>query len=188
MEDHEIIDLFFERREEALQETVKKYGKRLFLSAMNVLNNKEDAEECVNDALMNAWEAIPPNRPAMFGAFLAKIARNLSINKWKAQNTARRGGGEMEILLDELEYCLPASKLAVPEQAYESQLLTDAINDCLRLMDKTTRVAFVLRYFHGENIQSICTKLNMRQSKAKSLLFRARKKLKAHLEKEGIAL
>ena len=188
MEDSKIIDLFFERNEEALQETMKKHGKRLFLSAMNILNNKEDAEECVNDALLNAWESIPPNRPVMFGAFLAKITRNLSINKWKAQNAARRGGGEVEILLGELEDCVPMSKLGIPEQEYESQLVTNAINDCLRLLDKTARMAFVLRYFHGENIQSICEKLNISQSKAKSLLFRARKKLKIHLEKEGIVL
>jgi len=188
LEDNKIIDMFFERKEDALNETLRKYGKRLFLSAMNILNNREDAEECVNDTLLNAWETIPPNRPEMFGAFLAKISRNLSINKLKAQNAARRGGGEVEILLGELEDCLPASRLGIPEEAYESQFVTNAINDCLCSMDQTARVAFVLRYFHGESIKDICTRFNISESNAKSLLFRARKKLKKHLEKEGVAL
>ena len=188
MEDKEILNLFFERREEALDETRQKYGRRLLFTATNILHNNEDAEECVSDTLFKAWETIPPNRPTMFGAFLAKITRNLSINKWKAQSAARRGGGEMELLLGELEDCIPASKIGLPEEAYESQLVTEAINDCLHEMDQTARVAFVLRYFHGENIKGIAERFNMSESKVKSLLFRARKKLGAHLEKEGVVL
>ena len=147
MDDKDILDLFFERREEALDETRRKYGRRLFFSAMNILHNHQDAEECVSDTLLNAWEAIPPSRPTMFGAFLAKITRNLSLNKWKAQHAERRGGGEVELLLSELEDCVPSSKSHIPEEALESQHITEAINDCLRELDQTARVAFVLRYF-----------------------------------------
>jgi len=188
LEDKEILDLFFERREEALEETRRKYGQRLFRSAMNILQNTQDAEECVNDTLLKAWGAIPPSRPVMFGAFLAKIARNLSVNQWKAASAVRRGGGEVELLLSELEDCVPAAKSGIPEAAYEARLVTEAINHCLDSMDQTARVAFVLRYFHGESICGICERFHMSESKVKSLLFRARKKLGAHLKREGVVL
>jgi len=188
LEDHEILDLFFERREEALRETQTKYGQRLFRTAVNILRNSQDAEECVSDTLHRAWEAIPPSRPLMLGAFLAKIARNLSINKWKAGTAACRGGGEVALLLSELEDCVPAARSGIPEEVYESQLVTLAINSCLGSMEQTVRVAFVLRYFHGESIGDICERFAMSESKVKSLLFRARKKLGEHLQKEGVVL
>ena len=186
MNDQSIIDLYFQREEAAIEETRKKYGQRLYRSAMNVLRNSQDAEECVNDTLLKAWEVIPPSSPTMFGAFLAKIARNLSINKWKAKGAARRGGGETDLMLSELEDCIPASKDSSfsPEEAYEASLLTQAINDFLSSVDQEVRVAFVLRYFHGESIRNICERFNMSESKVKSMLFRARKNLSVHLEKE----
>ena len=186
LDDNEILDLFFERQEEAIDKTKLKYGQRLLRSAMNILHNTQDAEECVNDTLLKAWNTIPPTRPTMFGAFLAKISRNLAINKWKAKEAVRRGGGETTLLLGELKDCIPS--LSRPESEYESNLVTQAINDCLNSMEQAARVAFVLRYFHGENIASICARFNMSESKAKSLLFRARKKLKIHLEKEGVLI
>ena len=188
MDDPNIIDLFFARDERALDETKRKYGNRLFRSAMNILRNIQDAEECVSDTLLKAWDVIPPNRPAMLGAFLAKIARNLSINKWKAKSAARRGGGEMDLMLNELEDCIPSAKKNTPEEKYEAQLVNKAINEFLASVEQTARVAFVLRYFHGESIRSICERFNMSESKVKSILFRVRKKLAAHLEKEEIAL
>ena len=188
LEDKDILDLFFARREEALQETQWKYGRRLFRTASNILHNDQDAEECVSDTLYKAWEAIPPSRPTMFGAFLAKIVRNLSLNKWKMQGAARRGGGEVELLLSELEDCVPVTKIGVPEEEFESRLVTEAINSYLNSLSQTMRVAFVLRYFHGESLQAICERFNMSESKVKSMLFRARKNLKKHLEKEGVAL
>ena len=188
MEDNEILDLFFQRREEALDESKQKYGQRLMHSAMNILGSSQDAEECVSDALLKAWEAIPPERPAMFGAYLAKISRNLAINKWKAKGAARRGAGEIPLMLSELEDCLPTAQIGTPESEYESGLVTQAINGCLSSMNKETRVAFVLRYFHGESISEICKRFNMSESKVKSLLFRARKKLRTHLEREGVAV
>jgi len=186
MDDNHIIDLFFARNEDGLIHTKLKYGQRLLRSAMNVLNNHQDAEECVNDTLLNAWNAIPPNRPNMFGAFLAKISRNLAINKWKKSNTSRRGGTDTTVLLGELEDCVPSTQGV--EGQYESKLVTQSINDCLATLDQPARVAFVLRYFHGESMASVCARLNMSESKAKSLLHRTRKKLKEHLEKEGVLI
>lgn len=188
MEDEEIINLFFDRKEQALDETRQKYGRRLFRTSNNLLKNIQDAEECVSDTLLKAWNVIPPSRPNVLGAFLAKIARNLSINKWKAKRAVRRGGGEMDLLFSELEDCISSGKVGVPEQVYESQLVTQNINDFLTSIDQQARVAFVLRYFYGENILDICERCNMSESKVKSLLFRTRKKLKSHLEKEGVAI
>ena len=181
-----IIDMFFDRQESAIDETKRKYGHRLFRTSMNILYSNEDAEEIVNDTLLKAWEVIPPNRPEKFGAFLAKIARNLSINKWEARSAAKRGGGETNLLLSELEECIPSS--GGPEKEYESNLVTEAINSFLCTLDKTARVTFVLRYFHGESIRTICDRFQMNESKIKSILFRTRKKLRLYLEKEGIAV
>jgi len=180
--------MFFARQEGAIDKTKAKYGQRLMRSAMNIVGNCQDAEECVNDTLLKAWTAIPPSRPTIFGAFLAKISRNLAINKWKAKEAMRRGGGETTLMLGELADCVPAAKVGRPENEYEAGLVTEAINNCLNSMEQAARVAFVLRYFHGESIASICARFNMSESKAKSLLFRARKKLKAHLEKEGVVI
>jgi len=186
LEDHDILDLYFNRDEAAITETRGKYGLRMLKVSINILRSKEDADECVNDALLKAWDAIPPTRPERLGAFLAKIARNLSINKWQARGAAKRGGGDAGLILSELEDCIPAP--SGPEQEYESTRVQEAINACLATMDKSTRTAFVLRYFHGESIRGVCQRFGMSESKAKSVLFRARKKLGAYLEKEGISL
>jgi len=181
VDDGKIVELFFERQELAITETKIKYGNRLFRSSLNILYNTEDAEECVNDTLLKAWEAIPPNRPTKLGAFLAKIVRNLSLNKWKSRNTQRRGSGEVSFLLDELEECLPCGNSNNPEQEYESSRIVKAINACLYGMDLQMRMAFVERYFHGDSILDISLRHRISQSKVKSLLFRARKKLRTHL-------
>ena len=188
MRDDDILDLFFQRNEDALSETRKKYGQGLHHTSMNILRSNEDAEECVSDTLFKAWEVIPPTRPTMLGAFLTKIARNIALNRWKASTAVRRGGGEVEQLLAELEDSIPSTALGMPEDEFESNFVMQAINDCLASMNQTMRVIFVLRYFYGESIADICKRSNMSESKVKSLLFRARKKLKIHLEKEGVAL
>jgi len=186
MDDQMILDLYFDRRESALDETKLKYGKRLYLTAMNILHSNEDAEECVNDALLKAWELIPPTRPESLGAYLAKIARNIAINKWEANNALKRGGGEMTLLLSELEDSLPAS--GTTEDTFETAIVTDAINSFLNTLESATRTVFVLRYFHGDSISEISSKFKVSESKIKSVLFRLRKRLKVFLEKEGVTV
>jgi len=186
LEDQEILDLYLNRNEAAITETRAKYGLRLYKIAINILHVHEDAEECVNDALLKAWEAIPPSIPEWLGAYMAKIVRNLSINKWQARGAAKRGGGETSILLGELEDCIPDK--GGPEAEYESNRVQEAINAGLATMDNTARTTFILRYFHGESIKDVCQRFNMSESKVKSILFRARKKLGAYLEKEGVAI
>ena len=184
--DQQIVDLYWERDEQAIVETRQKYGGRMHRVALNILRNGEDAEECVADTMLKAWEAMPPGKPTMLGAFLAKIVRNISINKWKAKNTAKRGGGTVDILLGELSDCLPAR--TGPEEEFEAAQVTRAINDFLEQLDKQVRVIFVVRYFHGESILGIAERFNISESKVKSMLFRTRNKLSAHLEKEGVII
>lgn len=186
LKDHLIIALFFERQEIALLKSQQRYGKRMHKIAKNILHSDEDAEECVNEALLKAWESIPPNRPNLLGAFLVKITRNLALNKWKAKRTEKRGGAEVDLLLGELHDCIPAT--GGTAEAYESTLLIQAINNYLHSIEQTTRVIFILRYFHSESIPSISHRLQMSENNIKSKLFRTRKKLGAYLEKEGITL
>ena len=186
MEDSAILDMFFNRQESGITEARLKYGKRLFRISKNILHSNEDSEECVNDTLLKAWEVIPPNRPTMFGAFLAKISRNLSINRWEAKSAAKRGGGETDLMLSELENCIPSAN--EPEAEYEASLVTAAIDTFLSTLEQQPRVTFVLRYFHGESVRAISERFKVSESKVKSILFRVRKKLGMYLEKEGITI
>jgi len=186
VEDNDILDLYFDRDESAITETRFKYGLRLYKVCINILRVNEDAEEVVSDTLYKAWDVIPPIRPDMLGAFLAKIARNLSINKWQARSAARRGGGEIDLLLSELGDCIPDNNTI--EAEYESARVQDAINAGLDKLDTAARAAFVLRYFHGESIRGVSQRFDMSESKVKSILFRARKKLGAFLKKEGVII
>lgn len=188
MSDDHIIDMFFDRDQNSIEELRKKYENRLTRISMNFLNNKQDAEECVSDTLLKAWQNIPPQRPEILSAYLSKITRNISLNKLKAKNTQKRGSGEYTAVIDELEYAIPTFKSNTPEEIYEANQTTKAINDFLLMVKKNERIVFVLRYFYGESLGDIADRFNYSESKTKSLLFRIRKKLKAYLEKEGVLL
>ncbi|MCL1994703.1 MAG: sigma-70 family RNA polymerase sigma factor [Defluviitaleaceae bacterium] len=188
MNDDEIVKMLFDRTEDSIEELRKKYEQKLFKISMNFLNNKQDAEECVNDAFLKVWNTIPPYRPTVFCAYLYKLVRNISLNRLKAKNAQKRGGGDISIILEELENCVTTTKNNTPEELYESSLTTKAINDFLASLKKTERMTFVLRYFYGDSIQDICQRFDFSESKVKSLLFRLRKRLQVYLEKEGVAL
>ena len=126
MDDLQIIELYFARDEQAIKETDSKYGKLCHSIAYNILNNREDSEECVNDTWLKTWDMIPPTRPQCFRLFLAKIVRNLSFNKYKAKHTDKRGNGEISLILDELEECI-AEKSAV-EEFFLAKELKNTIN------------------------------------------------------------
>jgi len=186
MEDNRIIKLFFARNEAGLDAANQKYGRSLHKVAYNILYNNHDAEECVNDTLMRAWDAIPPKKPEYLGAYLSKITRNMSLKRWKANSAAKRGGGQADIMLSELEQAIPQP--GTVEGAFEYTQTVTAINNYLRDMEASTRIVFVRRYFYGDSIQDICNCFKLSDSKVKSMLFRARKKLKSHLEKEGVSI
>lgn len=186
MNDDRIVDLYWARSESAIGETAKAYGNYCFTIANNILQNSEDSEECVNDTYLNAWNAIPPQRPLILRAFLGKITRNLSINKYRERRALKRGGNEIDLLYGELEDCIPSASDV--EGEYEAKLVIEAINSFLLSLDEEKRVTFVKRYWYADSVGSIATHFQMSESKVKSMLFRIRKALKAHLEKEGVIL
>ena len=189
MDDNQILEYFFERDEAAISETRNKYGGRLFKTAWNILRNAQDAEECVSDALYKTWGAIPPAVPSHLGAYVAKVTRNAALHKYEAARASKRGGGEVNLLISELETELAdctAAGMFRPEETFAAKEITTAINAWLSTLDKVTKAVFVLRYFHGESIKDINERFKLSESKVKSMLFRARKKLGTHLQKEGV--
>lgn len=186
MEDNQIIDLYWKRSDAAIVETSSKYSKYCHYISNNILRNTQDAEECVNDTFLQAWNAIPPNRPDRLSAFLAKITRNLSFNKYKSYSAKKRGGSQAELALAELEECIPSSENV--EQVIDNISLADTINHFLASLPQTNRMVFMRRYWYLSSIKEIGCEFNMKENKVKSILFRERKKLKTLFEKEGIIL
>jgi RNA polymerase sigma factor (sigma-70 family) len=183
--DEQIIALYWERSETAISETAAVYGNYCHKIAMNILSNSEDADECVNDTYARVWNAIPPQRPNKLSAFLGRITRNLALNVWEKRQAEKRGGGQFEIVLSELEEVLSDDDLSV-ERHIEVVSVTEAINSFLFAQTNANRLLFVRRYWHTDNLEEIAADLGMSVSKAKSILFRMRKNLKIHLESEGI--
>lgn len=186
MEDNQIIELYWQRQESAIAETRTKYGRYLSTISMNILKNTEDAEECVSDTYLHTWNSIPPNRPHVLKAYLGAIVRNLSLDCYKKRFAEKRRASRFTVLLSELEECLPSS--ASVEQTMEDKEIATQINAFLRTLSKEKQQIFVRRYFYCEELGEIGKTLGFSQSKIKSALFDTRKKLRMHLEKEGIVL
>ena len=183
MDDTAIIDLYWERSGDAISETAKKYGNFCYSIAYNVLNCREDAEESVNDTYMAAWEQMPPQRPAVLSAFLAKITRNLAISRWRRSTAAKRGGGEIVLALEELNGC--AAEGQNVESIYLYKETIGVFRDFLKMLSKTERSVFLRRYWFLDPIADIARDFGFSQSKVKSMLMRTRNKLRMRLETEG---
>ncbi len=183
MTDEKIIQLYFERNETAIEETDKKYGTYCFQISNNILNCREDSEECVNDTWLKTWESVPPTLPQCLRLFLAKIVRNLSFNKYKAKYAGKRGNGEIALILDELEECIAGSN-DVEEfcMAKELQQALDAF--VCELPERECNV-FVRRYFYSDSIRDISKRYGLSENNLRVILNRTRNKLKVRLEKEG---
>ena len=186
MNDQEIIALYWAKQERAISATAEKYGSYCHTIAYNILYDHFDAEECVNDTYLGAWNSIPPQRPNRLTAFLGKITRNLALNRYKHNKAAKRGGGQVEIALSELENCIPDIKGV--EQIVEEALLVSVINRFLYAQAKTKRNIFVLRYWYLYSIRDIADMYGERESKVKAILFRMRNELKKILEMEEFYL
>lgn len=186
MEDERIIDLYWARQENAIVETDKKYGNYCRSIALHILKSMEDSEECVNDTWMKAWDSMPPKRPDFLSAFLGKITRNISISRYRMNHARKRGSGEVDLLLMELEECLPSAKSV--EEEIEGKETAAAIDRFLYGIDEESRNIFIRRYFFVDSIKEITKRFGISESKVKSQLFRTRNKLRDHLEKEGIVL
>lgn len=181
MEDTKIVELFWNRDEDAINKCSDKYGKWLRTIAYNILLNREDSEECENDTYVRAWNAIPPGRPQVLKAYLGRIVRNLSINRIEERSAKKRGGDNL--LLSELSECIP-SGVSVEAQI-ELKELTDIISAWLMELPKNERIIFVRRYWFGDGVKEIAVDLGGSPNKLSGILFRLRKGLKNRLEKEG---
>ena len=160
VEDEEIIRLYWNRSEDAVTATSEKYGAYCTAIALRIVGLLQDAEECVSDTWMRAWNAIPPERPSRFRLWLGRITRNLSVDRLKGLRAQKRGGGQGELLLSELEQCIPAASHA----------------------------AFILRYYYAEPVAAVAKKLSMNENTAATVLFRMRKALRSYLEREGVSV
>lgn len=179
MEDVEILDLFFDRNEQAIAETKVKYGKLIYSISYRILNNREDAEECENDTYLGAWNAIPPERPKRFSAYLSKLVRNISISRHRINHAEKRGGSQVALSLQELDECLPA-----PLETH-TEHLASALNSFLDTLSKQERMVFVCRYWRCDAVGDIAKQFGFGESKVKMMLLRTREKLRKFLEKEG---
>lgn len=182
MNDNQIINLFFTRNEDAIQQTACKYGARLTGLAANILRNNEDAQECVNDTYLKAWNTIPPTKPEHFYAYLAKICRYFSFGRLDWNNAAKRNA-EVVVLTREMEECIPGSW---QEAAVDSGELSSLLSSFLRGQTQENRMIFVRRYWYGDSVSEIALRYELSQSAVAMRLSRTRNKLASYLKKEGI--
>ena len=182
MEDAKILDLYFARDEDAIRETDTAYGKRLHTLAKNILRNREDAEESVNDTYAEVWKSIPPRRPKYFFAFLASICRHLSLNRVDWKQAAKRRA-QVVPLTEEMENCIPD---AVHERQMEAKELGRLLDLFLEGLPKDSRLIFLRRYWYVDSVPEIAARYGMTESKAKMQLSRTKEKLRLFLEQEGI--
>ena len=186
MEDERIIELYFQRSEQAIAATAAKFGNYCYAIANGILKDHQDSEETVSDTYMDTWNSIPPTRPVRLPAFLGKITRRNALDRWEFLHAEKRGGGEVPLALEELEDCIPAGR--DPERELENQELGRIISGFLRSLPGTERQVFVRRYWYLDSVREIGEAFGFSQSKVKSMLFRTRNKLRVCLEKEGIAV
>ena len=186
MDDRKIIDLYWRRSENAIGETANKYARYCHSVSFNILHDIEDAEECVNDTYLRAWNAMPPHRPNCLAVFLGKITRNLSLDKFRGYSAGKRGFAQTTLALDELAECVASA--ASVEQMMADNELAQALNRFLKSLPRQKRVMFVQRYWYLMPIKAVAEHLGESESQVKSTLFRTRNALKSFLEQEGIAL
>lgn len=186
MEDKDIVDLYWQRDEKAISETAEKYGRYCYSIAYNILYDTEDAEESVNDTYLNAWNSMPPHRPAVLSTFIGKITRFISLKKWRNKRTQKRGGGNIDLAYEELSECIPA-KSAVEEEL-ENKEIAKLIDSFLEMLPVCEQSVFVCRYWYFDSISAISNQFGFSESKVKSMLHRTRKKLRSKLLEEGVVI
>lgn len=183
MEDQEIVELFWGRDEGAIPAVQAKYGSRLFRLAEQLLESRQDAEECVNDTWWNAWNAIPPEWPAHLPAYLVRVCRNLALDRLDRRNAGKRRG---ETLAGELEACIPDALRSRADVDYQE--LGSLLTDFLNALPEEQRLVFLRRYWFGDPVAEIARRYGFGGSKVKVMLMRTRNRLREYLKKEGITL
>ncbi len=184
MEDEKIVELYWQREESALTETADKYGRYCYTIAYNVLAEHREAEESVNDTWLDAWNSMPPHRPRILSTFLGKITRRISVDKWRRSHAAKRGGGQLPVVLEELEECVaPAYGV---EQMVEKRLLEECVSAFIKGLPDAEQRVFLCRYWYMESVGVIARRFGFSESKVKSMLYRTRERLRECLTKEGL--
>ena len=183
MDDREIIGLYWQRDERAISETSARYGNYCLAIARNILTDAFDSEECVNDTWLRAWNSMPPQRPSYLRLFLGKITRNLALDVVKKQGRKKRGSGEYDLVLDELQDV--ANTGYHVEHEIEKKELQKTINDFLRTLPERDCNVFLRRYFYFESTKQIADLYAIRESNVLGILSRTRQKLRMHLVQEG---
>ena len=186
MDDQRIIELFFSRSEEAIAALSQKYGGACQRLASNILGSPRDAEECVNDTWLGTWNAIPPERPRSLSAYIARITRNLSLDRY-SYNMAGQRSTALTQAFEELEPWL-STGTGNPEQVFDQRHFHAVMNDFLRALPKETRIFFLRRYWYGDSIREIADAFRVSEAKVKTSLFRTRQRLRETLDKEGIVI
>ena len=185
MDDQAIIALYWSRNQQALDESQRKYGPHCLRLSENILASREDAEECVSDTWLRAWDTMPPQRPDSLRAYLSRICRNLSLDRWRARKAQKRGEG-LEVLLEELEDCVPSSPSA--EAAAESREITQCIDTWLSILELNDRTVFLRRYWYGQQVRELAKQEGCTPQKMAQRLYRLRQSLRKALEQEGIVI
>lgn len=183
MEDIEIVKLFTERNEAAIAAAMEKYKSYCMRIALNILHSHEDAEECVNDAFLKAWELIPPHEPQTLSTFLGKITRNLAISRYRQAFAEKRGGGETSLAFEELSEIVSGD--ADVQGEAERQELLGEINTFLRKLPEQKRNIFICRYWFCESVREVAERFSLSESNVSVILNRVRQKLREHLRKRG---
>lgn len=186
MSDKDIVARFWERDQTALPLSAEKYGRYVYAIAFAILRDDEDAKESENDTYLAAWNSIPPHRPSDLRSYLGKLARRLSLDKWRERTAAKRGGGQVPLCLHEMSECLPDRRGI--DDDLESSTVTAVLNSFLRGLSDEERNVFLRRYWYFDDVKAIAERFGYSPSKIKSMLFRTRKKLRARLEQEDIFL
>lgn len=185
MEDAAIIDLYWARDQQAIAESERKYGSFCGRLARNILCNLQDAEECVNDTWHRAWNTIPPQRPNSLRAYLGRIVRNLAIDRWR-RNTAQKRGEGIEVMLSELEGCLPSGQ--TPQQELEHQEITRALEDWLDTLSREERAMFLRRYWYGTAVADLAAEWGCTPNCMSQRLRKLRLSLRRYFEEKEVSV
>lgn len=186
MQDEKIVELYWNRDENAIRETQEKYENYLYKIAYNILSDKEDSNESVNDTYLAAWNSMPPHKPNVLSTYLGKLTRRISIDIFRKRNRIKRQGSEYALSLTELQDCISDDNS--PEKDYEAQILGEAINAFLRTLSVDARNVFIGRYYFLDSVKDVANYCGISESKAKTLLHRTRNSLREYLEKEGFEI
>ena len=184
MLDEQIVDMYWARQEDAITETQKKYGNYCQSIAYNILRSREDSAECVNDTYLKAWNSMPVHRPDKLSAFLGKITRNLALNRYEYYSASKRGGTQIDLVLDELIDCVSGTEST--DSIAEEIFITNILNNFLKSLSEKNRNIFVARYWHMFAVKEIADKYELKESTVKVSLHRSRKVLKEILMREGV--